>query len=95
MSPRRLIVAACVAWLAVVACADSRVAEIRTRAQAWVDRLHDSAAADTAAADTLAADTLAAGIPDSAQLDAWARAWTPEDWVRFWEEVEREEARRR
>ena len=68
----------------VNACGDAHKADVKARAHAWVDRLHDTTKAaipDSVAADTSLADSLGA-------------AFTTDDWLYFWYEVEQEQVRR-
>jgi hypothetical protein len=81
----RILSALCLAVLALAACGDAREAQIRARAQSWVDRQYD----------TVKTDSLAPSEPDSALVDSISAAWTTEDWVRFWDEVEKAQARRK
>lgn len=68
----------------VSACGDARRADIKAEAHAWVDRLHD----------TTKADTVATPFADSAFVDSLAAAFTTDDWLYFWHEVEEEQALR-
>ena len=81
----RILLALCLGLLALAACGDVREAQIRARAQSWVDRQYD----------TVKVDSLAPSKPDSALVDSESAAWTTEDWVRFWDEVEKAQARRK
>ena len=66
-------------------CGDPDSTDVKKWAHYWVER----------EADTSTVDTLHAKLPDSALLDSLGGAWTSEEWLRFWDEVEKEQARRR
>ena len=79
------VVVACALGLSTLACGDSRREEIGQHARAWVDRQHDS----TATQDS------ALVMADSLRTDSITATWTTDDWLSFWYEVEKEQARRK
>jgi hypothetical protein len=79
------VVLCCTVGLSALACSDQRSEEIGRHARAWVDRQHDS----TATQDS----TLV--MADSLRTDSVTADWTTDDWLYFWHEVEKEQARRK
>lgn len=73
------------ATCAVSGCQKPEKAAVRQWALYYVDRIHDTAPPEST--DTPAADSLV--------LDSVTAAWTTDEWIRFWREVEKEQARRR
>lgn len=78
----RLVLALGLVVWATAACADRDSAQIQAWARYWVERRHD----------TLSADSGRLTSPDSALLDSLSSAWTADEWLRFWDEVEREQS---
>ena len=70
--------------LILAACEDSTTSDVKVLALHWVDRQFDSLS-----------DSGASLLPDSVWIDSLAVTWTSDEWLRFWEEVEREQIRRR
>ena len=79
------VVVACALWLSASACGDGHREEIGRHARAWVDRQQDSAAVQDSAR----------GMADSVYTDSITAGWTTDDWLHFWHEVEKEQARRK
>jgi hypothetical protein len=73
-------------WLAAIAsgCKDSSAPDVNALAKSWVDRQLDSLS-----------DSTLSTAPDSANIDSLAKGWTSDEWLQFWEAVEREQLRRR
>jgi hypothetical protein len=73
------------------ACEDRATADIRTWTRYWVERQLDTVSADS----TISPDSSRSSALDSAWIDSLSSAWTADEWLRFWEEVEKEQALRR
>jgi hypothetical protein len=73
-------------WLCVISgCGEPDQTATRQWAQYYVDRMQDTQpplSTDTPAADSLVLDSATAG-------------WTTDEWIQFWREVGKEQARRR
>ena len=78
--------AACVllTLLALAACTDLQEQRMNELARYYVDRL----------VDTLIPDSGGPPAIDSAVIDTLVGDWTPDEWIRFWEKVEKERAKR-
>jgi hypothetical protein len=70
--------------VALNACGDPAASDIRKRARWWVERQSDS----------LSTDSLQAGAFDSLRVDSLSQTWGTEEWLRFWNEVDKEQSRR-
>jgi len=70
---------------ALFGCEEPKKTSTRQWAMYYVDRMHDTQAPEST--ETPAADSLV--------LDSVTVAWTTDDWIQFWQEVEKEQVRRR
>ena len=82
-STAALVLIACMCALS--GCEEPNKTSTRQWAMYYVDRMHDTQPPEST--ETPAADSLV--------LDSVTVAWTTDDWIQFWQEVELEQIRRR